>query len=99
VPPDAPVKLFCSVTLHDVAMRALILNKQKIADRSSRMDLRTNADGSIDIYAGPKAPKGFEMNWIPTVSGKNWFAYFRFYNPTEAYFDRSWLLPDFVWVK
>jgi hypothetical protein len=27
--------------------------------------------------------------------GKNWFAYFRFYQPTEAYFDRSWPLPDF----
>jgi hypothetical protein len=29
------------------------------------------------------------------VTGKNWFAYFRFYQPTEAYFDRSWPLPDF----
>jgi len=33
--------------------------------------------------------------WIPTVPGKNWFAYFRFYQPTETYFDRSWPLPDF----
>jgi hypothetical protein len=30
-----------------------------------------------------------------TVPGKNWFAYFRFYNPTAACFDRSWPLPDF----
>jgi hypothetical protein len=78
-----------------VDTRALILNEQKIADRSSRMDLRKNADGSVDIYCGPKAPAGFETNWIPTVPGKNWFAYFRFYQPTEAYFDRSWPLPDF----
>lgn len=35
---------------------------------------------------------------IPTVPGKNWFAYFRFYEPTEAYFDRSWPLPDFEQV-
>ncbi len=48
---------------------------------------------------GPKAPKGFEKNGIPTVSGKNWFAYFRFYNPTEAYVDRSWPLPDFEEAK
>jgi len=27
--------------------------------------------------------------------GKNWFAYFRFYQPSDAYFDRSWPLPDF----
>jgi len=95
VPPNAPIKLFWSVTLYDVDTRALILNKEKIADRSSRMDLRKNDDGSVDIYCGPEVPAGFEKNWIPTVPGKNWFAYFRFYNPTEAYFDRSWPLPDF----
>lgn len=98
VPPNPPIKLFWSVTLYDVDTRALILNQQKIADRSSRMELRKNADGSVDIHCGPKAPAGFEMNWIPTVPGKNWFAYFRFYQPTEAYFDRSWPLPDFVQV-
>jgi len=95
VPPDPPIKLFWSVTLYDVDTRALILNDAKIADRSSRMDLRKNADGSVDIYCGPKAPAEFEQNWIPTVPGRNWFAYFRFYQPTEAYFDRSWPLPDF----
>jgi hypothetical protein len=95
VPPNPPIKLFWSVTLYDVDTRALILNEQKIADRSSRMDLRKNNDGSVDIYCGPKPPAGFEKNWIPTVPGKNWFAYFRFYQPTEAYFDRSWPLPDF----
>jgi hypothetical protein len=95
VPPDAPIELFWSVTLYDVDTRALILNDRKIADRSSRMDLRRNADGSVDIYTGPRAPEGFEKNWIPTVPGRSWFAYFRFYNPTQAYFDRSWPLPDF----
>ena len=95
VPANPPIKLFWSITVYDVDTRALILNKQKTADRSSRMDLRTNKDGSVDIYCSPKAPAGFEQNWIPTVPGKNWFAYFRFYEPTEAYFDRSWPLPDF----
>ena len=59
------------------------------------MELRKNVDGSVDIYAAPKAPAGFEKNWIPTVAGKNCFAYFRFYQPTEGYFDRTWPLPDF----
>ena len=95
VPPNPPIKLFWSVTLYDADTRALILNEYKIADRSSRMDLRKNDDGSVDIYCGPTAPAGFDSNWIPTVAGKNWFAYFRFYQPTEAYFDRSWPLPDF----
>ena len=95
VPPNPPIKLFWSVTVYDADTRALILNEQKIADRSSRMDLRKNGNGSVDIYCGPKAPPGFEKNWIPTVPGRNWFAYFRFYRPTEPYFDRSWPLPDF----
>ena len=95
VPPKPPIKLFWSVTVYDVDSRALILNEQKIADRSSHMDLRRNDDGSVDIFCGPKAPTGFEKNWIPTVPGRNWFAYFRFYQPSEAYFDRSWPLPDF----
>jgi hypothetical protein len=98
VPPNPPIQLFWSVTVYDVDTRALILNEQKIADRSSRMDLRKNQDGSVDIWCGPAAPAGFEKNWIPTVSGKSWFAYFRFYQPTEAYFDRSWPLPDFEQV-
>ena len=98
VPPNPPVKLFWSVTVYDVDTRALILNEQKIADRSSRMDLCKNEDGAVDVYCGPQAPPGFEKNWIPTVAGKNWFAYFRFYQPAEAYFDRSWPLGDFEQV-
>ncbi len=95
VPAKPPVDLFWSVTIYDVDTRCLIQNEQKIADRSSRMDLRANKDGSVDIYCGPKPPEGFEANWIPTVPGRNWFAYFRFYEPTTAYFERTWPLPDF----
>jgi hypothetical protein len=36
---------------------------------------------------------------IPTVAGKSWFAYFRFYEPTETYFDKSWPLGDFEKIK
>jgi hypothetical protein len=43
--------------------------------------------------------RGGEKNWVPTVPGRGWFAYFRFYAPTEAYFDRSWQLPDIEKVK
>ncbi|WP_199553877.1 DUF1254 domain-containing protein [Sandaracinobacteroides hominis] len=95
VPPDAPAELFWSLTVYDVDTRCLINNPQQIADRSSRMKLTSNADGSIDIHCGPEAPAGFESNWIPTLPGKAWFAYFRLYNPTQAYFDASWPLPDF----
>ncbi len=94
VPPNAPAEAFWSITLYDVDTRCLIINEQKIAERSSRMDLIKNTDGSVDIYMGPDAPKGKEKNWIPTVPGKAWFPYFRLYSPKPAFMDRSWVLPD-----
>jgi hypothetical protein len=36
-----------------------------------------------------------ETNWIETVPDKAWFAYFRFYGPTEGYFNRTYALSDF----
>ena len=55
----------------------------------------------IGCFGGPcETPNaGFEKNWIPSVPGKAWFAYFRLYAPTEAHFDRTWMLPDFESVK
>jgi hypothetical protein len=100
VPANAPVKQFWSLTVYDVDTRSLIQNTEQQADRSSRQpDLVKNTDGSVDLYVGPKAPAGFEKNWIPTVPGKAWFPYFRLYAPTEAHFDRTWILPDCEKVK
>jgi hypothetical protein len=82
-----------------VSSRALIQNNTEITDRSSRQDLKKNADGSVDLYFGPNAPVGFEKNWIPTVPGKAWFPYLRLYGPTEAHFDRTWILPNTERVK
>jgi hypothetical protein len=100
VPPAPPAKQFWSVTLYDVDTRCIVQNKEQIADRSSRHpDLVKNADGSVDLYFAPAAPQGFEKNWIPTVPGKAWFTWFRLYGPLEAYFDRTWPLPDIEKVK
>ncbi len=58
-----------------------------------------SSDGSIDVYFGPTAPVGNEANWVQTVPGKGWFAYFRFYGPPEPFYDKSWVLPDFEEMK
>jgi hypothetical protein len=96
VPPNPPVAQFWGVTAYDAETRCFIDNPHEIAGRDSRDDLIKNPDGSVDISFGPVPPKGRETNWIPTVAGRGWFAYFRFYAPTEAYFDRSWQLPDIL---
>jgi hypothetical protein len=53
-----------------------------------------NSDGSVDLYFGPQAPKGKESNWVQTKPDEAWFPYFRFYSPTQPFFDQSWVLPD-----
>jgi hypothetical protein len=59
-----------------------------------------NADGTVDLFFGPTAPDGKpKSNWIQTLPGKGWFSYFRLYGPTQAYFDRSWVLPDIERVR
>jgi hypothetical protein len=95
VPANPPVKGFWSVTSYDEDTRQMGVTAQGRPDLSSRKaDVKKNADGSIDVYFGPTAPAGKETNWIQTVPGKGWFAYFRFYGPTEPFFDKSWGLPD-----
>ena len=95
VPPNAPAEAFWSITVYEVSTRTLVQNKYEIADRSSRMDLDINADGSVDIYIGPNKPEGDKAkNWIPTEVGRAWFPYFRLYSPKQAFLDKTWVLPD-----
>ncbi|MFQ5644000.1 MAG: DUF1254 domain-containing protein [Thiogranum sp.] len=100
LPPDVPAEAFWSLTAYEVSTRTLIHNKYEIADRSSRMDLAMNADGSVDIYIGPDQPGGDKVrNWIPTEPGRAWFPYFRLYSPKQAFLDKTWVLPDIEKVK
>ena len=60
--------------------------------------MKLNDDGSVTLYFGPKAPKGYENNWIPTA-GKVPFPLFRFYGPEEALFNGKFILNDVELVK
>jgi hypothetical protein len=53
-----------------------------------------NADGSVDIYIGPRPPVDKEANWIPTDATRGFELTFRLYAPTKALFDKAWKLPD-----
>ena len=99
VPANAPVVQFWSFTVYDNETRCFVDTGLK-PDRSSRDETIKNSDGSVDLYFGPKAPKDKPAtNWIKTNPGKGWFTYFRLYGPTQAYFDRSWILPDIEALK
>jgi hypothetical protein len=100
IPANAPVKQFWSVTVYDNDDRCLI-DTGELPDKSSRMDLEYNKDGSVDLYFGPRPPRNrkYRKNWVKTVPGEGWFTYFRFYAPTQPYFDKTWQLPDIEKVK
>jgi hypothetical protein len=53
----------------------------------------------VDIYFGPKVPRGMEKNWVPTNPDKGFFLVFRFYGPTEGYIDKTWVLNDLELLK
>ena len=55
---------------------------------------KKNADGSIEMYFGPKAPAGKESNWVPTDPQRSFELMFRIYGPTKDFFDKKWVLPD-----
>jgi hypothetical protein len=95
VMPDPPMQQFWAVSVYDMDTRTFFRNESLKAEISSNTTgLQKNADGSVDVLFGPAVPAGKESNWVQTVPDRFWFPYFRLYAPTQAYFDRSWLLPD-----
>ena len=99
MPPNAPVEQFWSYTAYDCDTRCFIDNPFDRADRSSHDPIVVNDDGSVTLFLGPTPPESGDSNWIPTVPGRGWFAYFRFYAPKIEYFDKTWQLPDLIHVR
>src|SRR5258708_7147235 len=99
VPANVPVSQFWSVTVYNGETAALFLNLPRPSLDSLDQGMRRNADGSVDIYFGPKAPAGQESNWIYTPAEKSWFPWFRFHGPEKPLFDKSWKMPDIEMVK
>jgi hypothetical protein len=99
VPPNAPVKQYWSATIYDRATHALIRNLPWSSRSSQTPGLQANADGSVDVYFGPKAPGGNESNWVPTSASGKFEVLFRFYGPEKALFEKTWKLPDIEEVK
>lgn len=64
-------KYFWSITMYNLPERLLVsnpINRYSIGSRSK--DLKTNPDGSIDIYISQNSPgKTLESNWLPAPAG------------------------------
>jgi len=42
------------------------------------------------VWFGPKAPKGREVNWVPTDPKGRLEVLFRIYGPEQSFFDKVW---------
>ena len=96
IPTNVPAENFWSIVVYDVETRSMLKNDVQPLPGIRSLDadsLIQNDDGSYDVYFGPEAPEGYENNWVKTNEGDGWFMIFRFYAPTEPYYDKSWQLP------
>jgi hypothetical protein len=82
------------VTLYEAENASGLANGQPFPSLGSRDKPETNADGSTELYLGPKAPTGKRGNWLATVPGKGYFAILRLYSPTEAAINKTWVPGD-----
>jgi hypothetical protein len=100
VPKDIPARQFWSVTVYDNATWSFIKNPLQRSGRGSpdSASMKANADGSVDVYFGPAAPAGWESNWIPTM-GKKPYIWLRLYGPGEAFWKKTFTMPDVEIVK
>jgi hypothetical protein len=91
LPPNIPAKQFWSFVLYSSQTRSMLQTDQQFPSTGSlKKGIVVNADSSVDVYFGPKAPAGMENNWVQTVPGKGWSTLFRLYGPLKPWFDKTW---------
>ena len=91
VPANPPAKDFWALTMYDNQTRSQLQTSQEFPTVGSQTKgIKKNKDGSFDIYFGPKAPEGYENNWLETIPGKGWFTILRIYGPLQPWIDQTW---------
>ena len=91
IPADPPVGNFWAVTVYDTQTRSMLQTDQDAPTVGGNTEgLKKNRDGSYTVYYGPKAPEGYENNWIETIPGKSWFVILRMYSPLEPWIEQTW---------
>jgi hypothetical protein len=91
IPADPPVGDFWAVTVYDTQTRSMLQSNQKDPTVGGNTEgLKKNGDGSYTISFGPRAPVGYESNWVETIPGKSWFVILRMYSPLKPWIDQTW---------
>ncbi len=96
LPGPIPAANFWSFTVYDNQTRSMLETDQKLSGLdSTHSTVKANADGSVTVWFGPKAPSGQEGNWVQTMPGKGWNVLLRLYGPLQPWFDLTWKPGDF----
>ena len=99
VPSEVPVKQFWEIPVYSAFSRSMIKNEQGRFTLGGIDDLKREADGSVILYFGLKAPEGYEKNWIQTNPGEGWFTLPRLFAPLESIIDKTWRWNDIEMTK
>jgi len=100
LPKNVPVADFWALTMYDTQTRSMLQTDQPFPTVGSQdKGFKQNKDGSYDVYFGPKAPKGFENNWLQTIPGKSWFVVLRMYGPLKPFIEKKWRASEIELVK
>jgi hypothetical protein len=90
-PPVSPDG-FWSLTMYD-ADHFFVENPLARYSLSARDKLKSNPDGSLDLYLQRHPPGAdLESNWLPAAEGK-FTLVLRFYWPNQSLLDGSWQIP------
>jgi hypothetical protein len=100
LPAPIPAAQFWSFMVYDGQTRSMLETDQQLAGLdSNQKGIKKNADGSVTVWFGAKAPAGQESNWVQTMPGKGWNALLRLYAPLAPWFDKTWKPGDFEFVE
>ncbi|MGH7468498.1 MAG: DUF1214 domain-containing protein [Longimicrobiales bacterium] len=100
LPPVQAPREFWSIALYDLDARTLLMPDSARAEihRNSE-NLRSNPDGSVDMFFGPVAPEGAENNWLETRPGRSWYPLLRLFAPAGMPRDVPWPIADLEKVR
>ncbi|CEO58473.1 hypothetical protein PMG11_03197 [Penicillium brasilianum] len=100
LPPHPPAALFWAVTAYNITDGTMTAAKQLMPSINGMSKVKTNDDGSVDLYFGPSQPaEAADTNWIQTVHGRNFLAALRLYGSGLEFFDQTWKPDDLVKLK
>jgi hypothetical protein len=94
-----PAKATWSVSLYD-PNGFYVPNKINRYHLAPWMPLKTNADGSLDMFIQAESPgPDKESNWLPTPASGPFNLTTRIFWPAEAALNGSWKMPGIKVVK